>query len=218
VTIVALYLLNAYDPKSDTLYRWYLLATIIGVIGAFLGIGLIFWQTKLLRKTANAAKASADAALINARALISAERSWIMVDLHWSPGNAMRMLSSSTDSEPSTAVPIRLKYTNEGRTIAWIDQKLACFQIVKDLPEQPNFDVLQLLDAEPEWIGSKGAGHLDETLVAEKQEGVGEISVIWGVIKYRDAFGTHVTTFGFSIRPDDRFERITGFTAYNDNT
>lgn len=193
----------------------------IGIVAAYIGLRTladIKKQTKNAKITAEAAQQTADAALLNAKAVISAERAWIMVELDWVPANPKRALGSSTNREPYTSAAIRFIYTNEGKTIAWIDEKLACFQIVKELPKQPNLSALQMLDAEPQWVGSKGGGHLDETLEAEGQEGMVDISVIWGVIRYRDAFGKHETVFGFRIRPDDRFERLTGLTEYNKTT
>jgi hypothetical protein len=183
----------------------------VGVVAAYLALRTL---TDIQKQTKNT-KVAADAALLNAQAVINAERAWVMVELQKLPGIGIRFLGDSTQRGPHTSVRFRLAYTNEGKTVAWIDQKLACFQIGRDLPKQPNLDALQLLNAEPEWIGSKGTGHLDETLEAEGQEGIGDISVIWGVIRYRDAFGKHETTFGFSICPDDRFERMAGLTEYN---
>jgi hypothetical protein len=159
------------------------------------------------------------AAKKSAEALVNTERAWIMVELDWVPGynNIVFLDSSETGSQTSAA--IRFLYTNEGKTIAWIDEKLACFQIVTELPKQPDFSALKMLDCEPEWVGVKDGGQLDETLEAEGREGVGDISVIWGVVRYRDAFNTkHETVFGFRIRPDYRFERISGLPEYNKST
>jgi hypothetical protein len=185
---------------------------------AFAGTCVAIWTLFLVRRQGLDTKTTAEAALRNAEAVVNSERSWMMVRLEKLPGIGFRMLGDSIQDGPTTSVRFRIVYTNEGKTVAWIDQKLACFQIGKDFPKQPNLDALQLLDAEPEWIGSKGAGYLDETLYAKGHEGMGDISVIWGAIRYRDAFGKHETTFGFSIGPDGRFERIAGFTAYNQNT
>jgi hypothetical protein len=52
---------NAYDPRKDCLYRWYMRATIFGVLGGFIGIGLLIWQSTLLRHSVNAAHKGADA-------------------------------------------------------------------------------------------------------------------------------------------------------------
>ncbi len=79
---------DTYDPRTDTLYRGYLWATVIGVFGGFLGIGLLTWQSILLRQSANAAKVaaeaaerSANAAVDNVKIFISKERARLSVHL-----------------------------------------------------------------------------------------------------------------------------------------
>jgi hypothetical protein len=164
------------------------------------------------------------AAKKSAEALINTERAWIMVELEWVPGYLGRELGSRRieggEQTFNTSAPIRFKYTNEGKTIAWIDEKLACFQIVKELPKQPDLSVLEMLDPVPEWVGVKGGGKLDKGLEADGQEkSEGVMSVVWGVIKYRDAFNArHETVFGFRIRPDETFVRLIGLTEYNKTT
>jgi hypothetical protein len=64
---------NTYDPRTDCLYRWYLRFTIIGVVGGFIGIGVLVWQAFLTRKSVEAAKKSADA-------LMNAEQAILVVD------------------------------------------------------------------------------------------------------------------------------------------
>ena len=69
---------QAKADSLDLLYRRYMWATIIGVVGGLIGVGILIWQAILTRAAANAAKASADA-------LINSERAWILVetaDLH----------------------------------------------------------------------------------------------------------------------------------------
>jgi hypothetical protein len=66
---------QAYDAGHDSLYRWYLRATIIGVGVALLGIGAIYGQT---RATAKAAKATEASVKLQAIAL----RQWMNLQ-HW---------------------------------------------------------------------------------------------------------------------------------------
>jgi hypothetical protein len=49
---------SSYDPTKDYLYRAYLAATIIGVIGAFLGIAAIYHRTRETARSARAAEES----------------------------------------------------------------------------------------------------------------------------------------------------------------
>jgi len=64
---------KAKEATLDRLYRRYLGATIIGVVGGFIGIGLIVWQTILVRRSANAAR-------LNAEAVINSERAWLLIE------------------------------------------------------------------------------------------------------------------------------------------
>lgn len=63
---------NCYDPRKDCLYRWYLRATIIGVLGGLVGLFFIWLQFCATKTTAIAAKASADC-------LKAIERPWLLV-------------------------------------------------------------------------------------------------------------------------------------------
>ena len=75
-----------YDPSSDGLYRWYLKANIAGAVFAFLGILFLLFQSIA---TANAA----NAALINAKVSVNAQRAWIRAWLEHAPqSNTHRQL------------------------------------------------------------------------------------------------------------------------------
>jgi hypothetical protein len=69
-----------YDPLKDSLYRGYLLATIIGVVGGFIGIVVLVWQSILLRRSANAADIAAKSANKSTESLKSAERAHVDVE------------------------------------------------------------------------------------------------------------------------------------------
>ncbi len=69
---------NSYDASQDCLYRIYLLATIVGVFGAWAGIYVLYRQTTATEKSAGAANDAAIAASNNAKALMNAERPWLV--------------------------------------------------------------------------------------------------------------------------------------------
>jgi hypothetical protein len=62
---------NSYDPYQDPLYRWYLRATIIGVVGGMIGILVLIVQSLLLRSSVVAAHKSADAVMDSEMAILS---------------------------------------------------------------------------------------------------------------------------------------------------
>ena len=187
----------------------------VGVATAYIAIKTL----RDIKKQTKNTEIAALAALRNAEAVINAERSWIMVELERVPGmGGIRTRGDSTERDSYTTARFRLKCVNVGKTIAWIDEKSACLQIFDKPPQKPNLSKLQILSIAPQWIESNGMRHSDETIDGEGQERIGLMSVVWGFIKYRDAFGEHATTFGFRILPDDRLERLSGFPAYNETT
>ena len=68
---------KANAASLDRLYRRYMLATIVGVGGGFLGVGLLIWQSILLRKST---KTSMSAAQTAEDTLRMAYRPWVNAD------------------------------------------------------------------------------------------------------------------------------------------
>lgn len=114
---------KAKDNSLDVLNRRYMQATIWGVIGAFIGLGILIWQTVISRTAANAAKASADAMIIG-------ERAWVVAELipvcrqfgnwwHRPAGDGWAIMN---EEEVLNGDHLRhkLKFTNMGRTPAHI--------------------------------------------------------------------------------------------------
>jgi hypothetical protein len=64
---------DAYDPRNDPLYRRYLWATIIGVVGGFIGIVILIVQSALLRSSVKAAHKSADAHMDSESAVLTVD-------------------------------------------------------------------------------------------------------------------------------------------------
>src|SRR5208337_992614 len=116
---------KAQAASLDRLYRHYMWATIIGVGGGFIGLGLIFWQNVLTRRAVNAASKSADA-------FIRSERAWVVADLVQMavkmppPENWCRIVKGGLGVMSAEAIlrgeylRHRLKFTNMGRTAARI--------------------------------------------------------------------------------------------------
>jgi hypothetical protein len=115
---------NCYDARTDALYRWYLLATIIGVVGACVGVVILIVQTGLTRRSVNY--------------LVAIERAWVTVTVDWSP--AYPGLSNHDNAEGlGHMVNVRITYKNDGRTPAWIIERRAKLEIFDHmtLPEKP---------------------------------------------------------------------------------
>lgn len=118
---------GSYDPRYDTLYRAYLLVTILGVLGAVYGLWLIYRQSKATEK-------AAEAALKNANAIIRAERPWIFIEL-------------SDPSERPREAHIQLTAWNRGRTPAEITTYTChnLFTAEKDMPPEPKYPNVELM-------------------------------------------------------------------------
>jgi len=96
---------------TETLYRAYLLATIVGVVGACAGVFVLIWQTVLLRRNTKAAEAAANAARSSALAVINAERAWIVANVE---------RATVPDSHGSTVICFSVRCVNKGKTPAFL--------------------------------------------------------------------------------------------------
>jgi hypothetical protein len=202
----------------DTLTRLSMWGIVIGVVGAWIGLGALIWQTAVSRTAANAAKASADAA-------ISAERAWIMVDLERVPGVG-RILHNTTiehggPERHSVAARIRCVCTNQGKTPAKILEKRAALILVtadNPLPLEPNLEI-SLEDAAPHYLQSRDGCKREWTLYADGIEEIGATPVVYGVVKYTHLFSDQefYSTFGYRITESGEYERLSGYPKYNAN-
>lgn len=89
------------------------------------------------KESAIAAKTSADAGLLNAKAIINAERAWITASLNWQ-STAGRIIQGEDES----ALNVRFVFENQGRTPAWITSRVYGCIIRDKVPEEPDFDSL----------------------------------------------------------------------------
>jgi hypothetical protein len=99
--------------------EWWLLS--VGILTCF----VIGWQSVETRRAANAAQVSAEAARLNARAIINAERPWMLLDI-----------------ERGTPKTFSFRFTNYGRTPAEIvgfSFVLDYEKSTDDLPSPPEY-------------------------------------------------------------------------------
>jgi hypothetical protein len=202
----------------DTLNPWSMWATIIGVAGAWIGLGVLIWQTAISRAAANAAKASADAA-------IAAERAWIMVDLERVPGVGRILASTSLgqggQQRHSVTARVRCVCSNQGKTPAKILEMRAALVLVtadSPLPLEPNLSI-NIEYAVPHYLQCQGDVRSDWTLDADGEEEMGTIPVIYGAVRYRHMFSDKevYSTFGYRITASGGYERLPGYPKYNEN-
>src|SRR6266403_1902883 len=187
-----------YDPLKDHLYRGYLLATIIGVSGGLIGIGLLLWQSILLRRSANAAEIAAKSANKSTDSLKSAER--VHVDVEFASIRAGSSLH-------------RFNVTNFGKSPATV---IVYTFARHHFPVAPNKQLPESLDALGNWIRERRVVNqmlpvgpnvtvlefdISHYLSDEQRSGK-EMALYSGSITYRDIFGDeHETEVVYSYQP-----------------
>jgi len=159
------------------------------------------------------------------RALINSERAWIMVDVDRVPGvgtvidhRSMQMGVGPVESE-STSFRGRIVCRNDGKVPAWITETRACLDIVEALPDNPDWSRTTVIQAAPEPVSvGQTSKPQDETLFSKRGRALGKMTILYGVVKYRDPFGhNRATTFGYKVRDDGVLERLS-HPKYNENT
>jgi len=214
----------------------------IGVLAAFRTLKIIERQTRsihhqaiqvrkqtyIFKKSAKAAQKAAEAAKTSADALIASERAWIMVDILPPPGWGEKVRGIVGDHiingihTQTTSVALRIVSRNEGKAPAWIIEKRVCVEIRNaSLPPIPDLDSIQTREYEPQpvAVGKEAIPPWDITPSCDGHEGMGQTTVIYGVIVYRDPFSEgHTTTFGYWVAPDGQLRRLEGLLKYNENT
>lgn len=158
------------------------------------------------------------------------ERAWVMVEIQPDPekpsdGRLQVFESSGTDGDSTAAINAVLNCSNAGKTPAWIQETIAKFEMVKSLPETPNFESAQSVQRSTIPLGMAEGGTVPHsqkirwTPIAKGHQKTDEMAVIYGRVAYRDIFGRRrTTTFGFKIRPHGGLERLEGHSEYNKNT
>lgn len=211
---------QAKNDSLDALYRSYLWATIIGVIGALIGVVVLICQTILVR-------ISADAARMNAQAVINSERAWIDV-------------TGMANPTPGWTKKLPLHFFrvhNSGRTPAQLISGTIDHAFVdtpNDLPVSPKYKTYfnspnktfitssTYFDTSPLF---NPRAIIENRSLAEKNVSSYQILIFYGRIIYEDVLGkrAHETRWCYAWFDDERGFVRTGpdgerYKAYNDYT
>jgi hypothetical protein len=172
---------QAKEDSLDLLYRRYMRATIIGVCGAFIGLVILIWQTVLVRRSANAA-------LLNAQAVINSERPWIVV---------------TVKKHPLYSGSFIFLATNKGRTPAEFFSASAGDTFVNtpdDLPTSPDYSHVLIrpnktllarnesFEIYPE-AGVSPSAMAKSHYLPKNSPSSNQILIFYGMIVYDDVFG-----------------------------
>lgn len=193
-----------------------LLIVLIGVVAMF-GYGL--WKTltgliglareqsrdlkemiAVARDTADAARRSADAASLQARALVAAELPRLEL--------AAATLASSDQSvrQALRAPSVDLQFVNYGRTTALVLETCVEVRLGHSLPFEPTYDFIETLPVveaveSGKAIGAKAPRRLGELSDTQVQGLLGGLNTIWvyGFVRFRDVLGLQ-HKMGFCLR------------------
>jgi hypothetical protein len=205
-----LFVLLQYDASTDLLYRLYLGATVIGVVGGLIGLRLLYKQLVATQKAADAAKASADH-------IMNSERAWVFLDIDLLGSKVWRITTGQTQR---TRANFSFRCRNVGKSPAWITAKIVHFQIYDSdsPPKLPDIESLGRFEYGPEPMDAGGDKTSDPSWETDGTPGYGKFSLVLGVVKYHDIFGEHITVCGYSMSTDEKkLERIAG-SDYNQYT
>lgn len=158
------------------------------------------------------------------KALISGNRSWITVDVEKVPGMGGVMDGHGSEMgvgpvmTESTGFFARITCRNDGKTPAWIIKKQVGLDIVEAVPETPDWNRTKIIQEVPEQLLVEQSKVTDETLYSKRGRTPGKMTILYGLVTYRDSFGENKTTsFGYYVRDDGSLERLPN-PKYNENT
>jgi hypothetical protein len=198
-----------YLPWGYELFRWPEGITTWAII--LTGFAIV-WQSNETRRAANAA-------LLNAEAVIKAERAWVMIDIEWQVG--VHILKSEGTKGNSTAIFVNFICRNEGKSFAQITEKGYVFQIVQTLPQEPEFSQIDIFHHASEYISP------DSSTVPYQLHGItgghlksSNMMVLYGRVKYTDVYGEHETRFAYQITDMGNLDRfpVSSYPEYNKHT
>jgi hypothetical protein len=195
------------------------------VILGFPTLVFVWLQAWWTRSAVKAAQASVEA-------FKNSERSWVMSDVIWAADTAraprpttMRVVFTSNNTgKKSFHILICLVCKNDGKTPAWITERSAWLNLFDDVPTNPDtnqpvaFTSSELVTLSVE---QSDIIQCDVECDGPYPEIGGRGLVLYGVVRYRDAFGNHETWFGYTIHGDPgshpQIDRLAGFPEYNKN-
>jgi hypothetical protein len=192
------------DEAFDrTFQHFYWGATILGVGG---GLVLLWFVGK------------------QGQAIINTERAWVMAELAWTPMYGSITQIMDTNGQRKSMVTVRLRYRNDGKTPAWVDEIRARFEITQRPETRPDIRTMEpiksgILPYGPVPLGIGANEYVDFSLECIGQEELGKQNIVYGVIYYRDAFKRkRHTFFGFRLLGDNNIIYLPQRPEYNKHT
>lgn len=189
--------------------HWYHNPEWVLVIVGAITFAFIGWQSWETRRAARAAEKSAEAASLNATALINAERAWIIARVDWRDPRTRLIRGDSSGGKVTTGAFVNVLFQNEGRTPAWITEIAIKMQVTNAGPSrQPDMGGAEVLYGPIPLVQDTEEPHIRTfDLIADGWPDTGWTALIYGVVKYRDVLteDRHLpdreTWFGYWVTP-----------------
>ncbi len=143
-----------------------------------------------------------------------------MLDIERAPGEGFIMETKGAGGH-GTGAHIRLTCSNQGKTPARIIEiRARLLAGIRPLPPEPDLNI-EILEAGPFYL-QPGMPFVKDTLIyGEGGAGIGEMVVIYGVVRYTHLFSAQEvhTTFGYRVIHRE-LRRLEGeqYRKYNENT
>ena len=217
-----------YDEFDRKFQHWYWGVTIVGVVISLGLFGALIYQNKLTRKTAQAARDSANA-------LMRIERAWLFF---WYEKFAHVNYQDRTIGERELAHHFNWHCENAGKTPAFVITiwcRLIEIKSLDHLPTKPDYSMSKevVYEGDPLRPGDKTewfTASLESTetncafdAVEKRHRSRQSFLYAYGFVRYRDVFGRlQIARFGvvYESEPELNFEmdhwRVAGPAAYNE--
>jgi hypothetical protein len=134
---------NTYSAVTDALYKLYLIATIVGVVVALVGLRFVYRQNKNIEQQLGIQKRSS--------------RQWVIIGnwrQDWSSRLGVNVLELSFDITNPTPIPLRLDLVASKMNGDFNDERLATF-LVPQNPHSCNF-IVTLNEPQADLYRTKG--------------------------------------------------------------
>ncbi len=217
-----------YDPRLDKLYRAYLWATILGLIGGLIGLYALIRQTMATHTAANAAKASADA-------FMAKEQAWLLI---WYDKFAHVDYQDRKPGDYEMRHNFNWHCQNIGSTPAFITEswaRLIEIRSLDDLPSKPDYSMAKPIRYQGDPLRPEGKTdwftapvESSETIktyeaIEKRHRSKASFLYAYGFARYRDVFRRPLMVkFGvvYDSQPKMNFDRdywrVAGPDSYND--
>jgi hypothetical protein len=200
------------DRKTQLqLNRIYVGVSIIGVVGAWIGLIVLICQTLINKTSADAAKASADAANKSAVSVMDSERAWVIAspiqnapEVGFIPPPTGQPELDGVDTPNSFSVAFK----NSGKTPALLIDSAVVYRLfnsLQEIPTEPEYGTRGPLNGLPlvtgDSIGAFAFLQPNAILTYDVAQAVWRqrgFLCAYGIVAYQDVFyRTHETRFGY---------------------